>query len=143
VDGNLVEDHAEWDGKQLFSSTNELKLMPQPFEAPPVRTLSAADAFRAVLRWAGAVLPVRDSVDARLINHVRTRGGKLIDSQEQVGGWPVYPHAEPPADSDLDGMPDEWEKAHGLDPHDASDTAKTGDGGYTHIENYINGIGRK
>ena len=38
-------------------------------------------------------------------------------------------------------MPDEWEKANGLNPNDPSDANKdcTGDG-YTNIEKYINGI---
>ena len=38
-------------------------------------------------------------------------------------------------------MPDEWEKAHGLNPNDPTDANKdcTGDG-YTNIEKYINGI---
>jgi len=38
-------------------------------------------------------------------------------------------------------MPDDWEKANGLNPHDASDANQdmTGDG-YTNIEKYINGI---
>ena len=44
-------------------------------------------------------------------------------------------------DTDGDGMPDEWEKANGLNPNDPSDANKdcTGDG-YTNIEKYINGI---
>lgn len=44
-------------------------------------------------------------------------------------------------DSDNDGMPDEWEKARGLDPNDASDTNGDYCGqGYTNIEYYINDL---
>lgn len=58
----------------------------------------------------------------------------------QVGGYPEY-GGEPYADADGDGMPDEWEKSRGLDPHDPSDAAtdRTGDG-YTNIEEFIHGI---
>jgi pectate lyase len=43
----------------------------------------------------------------------------------------------PPADMDHDGMPDEWEAAHGLDPADGSDSTTLLDDGYTAIEVYL------
>ena len=46
---------------------------------------------------------------------------------------------EPPADADRDGIADEWETSHGLDPADATDNVADRDGdGYTNIEEYIN-----
>ena len=36
-------------------------------------------------------------------------------------------------------MPDEWETAHGLNPHDASDANSLNKDGYTKIEEFING----
>ena len=54
---------------------------------------------------------------------------------------------KPPKDADNDGMPDAWESAHGLDPNDPADAAKTVPAGasesdrhkgYTFIEFYIN-----
>lgn len=64
----------------------------------------------------------------------------IIDSQKDVGGWPELKSLPAPIDSDSDGMPDEWEKQFGLDPHDPSDTAKDNDkDGYTNIEEYLNG----
>lgn len=64
----------------------------------------------------------------------------IITDPRQMGGYPEY-KGKPYKDSDGDGMPDEWEKKHGLDPNDPSDANKdcTGDG-YTNIEKYINGI---
>ena len=44
----------------------------------------------------------------------------------------------PPADSDADGMPDEWEKANNLNPQDASDRNLVAEDGYTMLEHYIN-----
>jgi hypothetical protein len=103
------------------------------------------------LKHAGASL-VRDAVDARIIEEIRTGtahygetwggGGKgIIKSQKAVGGWPVLKSTTPPTDSDHDGMPDGWELAHGLDPQDPRDGAKDCDGdGYTSVEEYLNSL---
>jgi hypothetical protein len=64
----------------------------------------------------------------------------FVTDPSEVGGWPVY-KGTPYTDSDADGMPDDWEKAHGLNPNDPSDA--TGDlngDGYTNIEEFINGL---
>ena len=92
-----------------------------------MKTTSAQAALEAVLAQAGACRPVRDSVDARIVSEVRNRTGSVIDSQWEVGGWPVYRSARPPMDHDRDGLPDDWEKAHGLNPNDATDAAKDRD----------------
>ena len=68
----------------------------------------------------------------------------IISDIQQIGGLPVYKKWKPYVDTDNDGMPDAWEKAHGLNPRDASDANKDSVGdGYTNIERYINGIGGK
>jgi hypothetical protein len=47
----------------------------------------------------------------------------------------------PPADADLDGMPDFWETGMGLNPNNPSDNIADADGdGYTNIEEYINDL---
>ena len=88
------------------------------------------------------VLLHRDTVDQRIVHEVETRTGSLIDSpQWEVGGWPEYHSGRPPLDTDLDGIPDEWEVAHKLNPHDASDASAAGDAaGYTNIEIYLNSL---
>src|SRR4051812_49315469 len=48
-------------------------LAEMPFAAPPVRTTSAAQALRDVLAGAGATLPRRDPIDARIVHEVQTR----------------------------------------------------------------------
>ena len=64
----------------------------------------------------------------------------IITDPSQMGGYPEY-KGEPYVDTDMDGMPDDWEHKNGLNPKDPSDANGdlTGDG-YTNIEKYINGI---
>ena len=111
------------------------------FHVEPVNTDAPEISYQRVLEDAGATLPVRDAVDARIVHEVRTGTGRIINSQTDVGGWPELESAPPPTDTALDGMPDEWEKRHGLNPDDASDNSADTDGdGYTNIEEYINAI---
>ena len=111
-----------------------------PFPAAPVRTGSAAEAYEAVLQHAGASR-VRDTVDLRVVNHVRNGGGGLIDDVEEVGGWPSLESGAAKPDRDGDGMPDNWETAQNLDPDNPADGNEDADGdGYTNLETYLNGI---
>lgn len=65
--------------------------------------------------------------------------GFLTDPSE-VGGYPNY-QGTTRIDSDSDGMPDEWEKRHRLDPNNPLDANHDQNGdGYTNIEKYINGL---
>ncbi|TWT50636.1 hypothetical protein Pla22_33790 [Rubripirellula amarantea] len=122
-----------------------------PWQSMPIRQHRAEEAYRHVLQHAGASLPRRDSVDARIVEEVRTGtakfgetyggGGKgIIDSQNEVGGWPALSSVPSRPDSDGDGMSDEWEINHGLAPHNAADgSMDTDSDGYTNIEEFING----
>lgn len=121
------------------------------FSAPPVITHTAEAAFEHVLARAGAVLPKRDSIDTRIIYETLTgtaqyegasgRGPGIIDTQSDVGGWPLLESATPPDDTDHDGMPDEWEDANGLNKNDAADRNGDLDGdGYTNLEDYLNSL---
>ena len=91
-----------------------------------------------MLRSAGTSR-VRDAADARLVAGVRDRTHRLIDSQEQVGGWPVLRSEPAPLDSDQDGMPDAWENQHGFDPANDDDRNDDPDrDGFTNLEAYLN-----
>jgi len=106
-----------------------------------ITTQPVLEALELVLTGAGATVPVRDGVDARVVQSVRDGTGAIIDSQDEVGGWPVFNGGTPPADGDHDGMPDSWEIARGLDPGDPSDGAQDRNAdGYTNVEEYINGL---
>jgi len=109
----------------------------QPLDVAPVGTEPAAVAATRVLAWAGAS-QVRDAVDQRIVDEVKYRTGRIIDSQSQVGGWPVLQTTAAPPDSDGDGLPDAWETSHGLDPRNAADGAAINPRtGYSHLEDYL------
>jgi pectate lyase len=128
----------------VINGKRQVEIVAQPFDAPQVHTSSAHNAYQAVLASVGASLPRRDSVDARIISEVKSGTGSIIDSQEQVGGWPELRSATPPADTDGDGMPDSWERRFGLNPIDPSDGADDKDhDGYTNLEEYLNNTNPK
>jgi hypothetical protein len=157
INGNYVEGDPQvtadnWNGgvQPDQAPLDSLKL-DNPLPAAPVNTQTAQDAYDTVLAYAGCSFPIRDSADLRVINEVRTGnapfgasyngGGKgIIDSQNDVGGWPTLKSLPAPLDSDHDGMPDDWENAHGLNPNDSSDARIVASDGYTMIEEYINSI---
>lgn len=92
-----------------------------------------------ILQNVGAFVPVRDKVDQRIINEVKNKKGKIINSPSDVGGYPKIAAGTPYRDSDKDGISDEWEKRHNLNPNDSSDSnKKSGSSGYTNIEVFLN-----
>jgi pectate lyase len=129
----------EW----AISDVGSQYVSPFRFAAPPITEQRADLAYTLVLARAGATVPARDEVDVNVIRSVRFGTGTIIDSPDDVGGWPDYGEVSRPAgwDTDGDGMPDWWELLHGLDPNDPSDALldRTGDG-YTNIEEYINSL---
>jgi pectate lyase len=150
LEGNVVDGHPQWtkDNALLFTGQRppapaRFKLANKPFETPPVHTTTAEEALADVLEEVGATLPHRDSVDGRIVSEVKARTGSIIDSQWEVGGWPEYHSARPPWDRDSDGIPDGWERAHGLNPENAAD-ASTLDAqtGYTNLEIYLNELAK-
>ncbi|MDE6394674.1 MAG: T9SS type A sorting domain-containing protein, partial [Duncaniella sp.] len=107
---------------------------------------SADDAFATVLAKAGTVN--RDKVELRIINDTRTgknafKGGSLgngiIDTEAQAEGFFDYAPVAAKTDTDLDGMPDEWERANGLNP-EVADNNLVNSEGYTALEAYINSL---
>ncbi len=104
------------------------------------QTQAAAAAAELVLAQAGASLQ-RDPVDHRVVSDVRQRKGNLLNSQEQVGGWPTLRAIPAPRDQDGDGIPDEWEIAHRLNPSDPLDRNQDRDhDGFTNLEQYLNSL---
>lgn len=136
--------------KKEFAPQSEL-LAQSPFDIAEHVTLQPTwEAYESVLQFAGASYR-RDAYDKRIVEETRkgtytyegshgsTNG--MIDQPSDVGGWPEYRSDEAPVDSDSDGMPDEWEKAHGLNPHDAADGCSYNlSPDYTNLEVYLNGL---
>jgi pectate lyase len=109
------------------------------FQAPPITLVSAAEAFDLVVANAGATVPMRDAVDRRIVQDVRYGTGRVINDPSEVGGWPELVSGIAPADSDHDGMPDEWEDSRGLNKQDPVDgAAYRNDSGETHLDEYLN-----
>ena len=133
-----------------------------------VTTQSARGAYTNVLENVGANFPKPDAIDLHILKDVRDgtaeyigtrakgyvgKGGPnipgLIDTQTDdksaLGSknfpWPDYETRNVPVDSDHDGIPDDWEIAHGLNPNDPSDANKDLNGdGYTNLEKYLNSL---
>jgi pectate lyase len=154
LEGNYIENNPKF-SEDNFSAVNYYNpvsqyesITRQIFELPgelvtgadkPI-TQSAVQAYRIVLRYAGAS-KIRDAVDQRIIKGIKDRSNRLIDSQKEVGGWPILKNAPALLDRDRDGMPDAWETAKGLNPENPHD--RNGDldsDGYTNLEEYLNGI---
>lgn len=109
----------------------------------PITTQTAEDAYTSVLAGSGASI-ARDSVDARIINEVKTgkapNGTKgIINSPSDVGGYPTL-NGKKSKDSDNDGIPNEWEDKMGLDKFDITDGTRLTSSGYTNVEEYANAL---
>lgn len=142
VHGNreLSEDNTRFFNRTEHQGTTLVRIVDKPFAAPRVLCFPAEEAYERVLNVVGASLPKRDAVDARLVEHVRSGTGVLLDSQKSIGGWPELGTGTVPPDRDGDGMPDDWEREHGQLADNASDASADPDGdGYTNLEEYLNG----
>lgn len=130
-----------------------------------ITTQDAQTAYEKVLSYSGASL-YRDVIDAEYVEETRTgttyyTGSKQDDDPEGIidiatdnascysessAGWGLTKSTL--VDSDNDGIPDDFEKANGLNPNDASDARKYtidavangGKGWYTNIEVYANSL---
>ena len=108
----------------------------------PVTLHTAERAYINVLKYAGASKR-RDDIDKRLVSSVITNkyvySNGIINSPQQGGGY-KYGAYKGLKDTDLDGIPDYWEKSKGLDPQkrvDGQFKSKT-DSAYTNLEMYLN-----
>lgn len=116
------------------------------FETP---TESADDAYEHVIAHVGTIS--RDYVEQRIVREVvdntatyqgeSQKGRGIIDHPTDAEGFPDYPEVEAPKDDDHDGMADDWEVEHGLDPTNPDDrnSVSTAEG-YTALEVYLNSL---
>ncbi len=125
-------------------------IIDKPFLTEWMPTETAYDAYLAVIDRVGAAYK-RDTLDWRIIKNVLETTGKIIDVQggyahgtsfdRTIAAWPDLKSGHMPLDTDEDGIPDDWEKKHGLNPHNKADATKsTIDPLYNNIELYIHSI---
>jgi pectate lyase len=116
-----------------------------PVKCMPINQQTAEKAYLAVLKNVGCVLPVRDDIDKRIIEEVRTgtaRKGEngFVHTPDMAGGWPKLKSGVAEKDTDHDGIPDKWEKKHKLDPNNPDDRNSLSKKGYTMLEEYLNSV---
>jgi len=154
IEGNYVHGNPDitadnWAGGVQNVNVDRVRAY-EPFPYAPVITHTPENAFEVVLADAGASLK-RDSIDSRIVHEARTGtatyggqtgvGSGIIDSQTEVGGWPELHTYDVPVDTDHDGMADDWEVSHGLDPDNPDDRNEDfNDDGYTNLEKYLNSL---
>jgi pectate lyase len=144
---NVVDGHPEIDKDNIAGLIiddgidRERLLVDEPFDLPPVATGPAQVSLEEVLKYAGSVMPNRDAVDRRIVDDVKNRTGRIINSQNDVGGWPELKSGEARVDSDKDGLPDAWETARAFDPQDPAD-AQQDSGVGSALDMYLNELAK-
>lgn len=132
---SLVKFRSTWTKDEITAYKQK-----KAFETGSIISEDALSAYEKVLKSGGASLPKYDAVDLRIIEDVKNRTGKIIKSQEEIGGWPDLVSKPAPKDMDRDGMPDKWELQNGLDANNSEDRNTVGKDGFTMLEVYLNGI---
>ncbi|RSL49783.1 putative pectate lyase C [Fusarium sp. AF-6] len=133
------------DGSALCESTtcySDMDIVKTPYDYPaPATARTAEQALNVVLSSVGNS-KTRDSVDAAMIEEVKSYGkkGSQISNESEFGGVGTIASGKALTDTDGDGIPDEWEKKNGLNPNDKSDGMKIASNGYTNLENYVNSL---
>lgn len=146
VNGNFVNGYDaisknNWNGGVQCANPEATKLNTEISISKNIKTDSASEAFESVLKQSGASL-FRDAVDARIVHNTREGSANykngIIDSQDNVGGWPILKSEKAKLDSDEDGMSDDWEIQNKLDPKTNDAILNTLDKNFTNIEVYSN-----
>ena len=118
-----------------------------PYAYPELEKWAGNSLVENLLPEVGASLPYRDLADCYMVDEVLSFGkkGKLITNENELPigvptSWNLF-KGEKRVDTDGDGMPDEWENAHGTNAN-ANDAMTIAENGYANIENYVNGISK-
>lgn len=141
--GNLMDGNMDGSLNGSAYTNTDCTNMPSPHFAPQVAVTveSPASAYEHIVEQVGCSRQ-RDIHDIRLITQLKSLGklGKTINSEGDVGGIGTLNTGTPYTDTDADGIPDEWEKAHNLNPSDPADATATAPDGYLWIEDYANSL---
>jgi hypothetical protein len=141
-----------WDMFQVTTPVTDQTLTPMatPFATAPVTTQSAANAYDQVIGHVGNFWWSREAIDARIVNNVLTNTGPpdgiaaAAPNAAELAALLATPTSSRPAgfDTDGDGISNEWETSHGLNPNSSADaTLDFDDDGYVNVVEYVNELG--
>lgn len=91
------------------------------------------DCDNGIIHWKSKDYPKAGLIDSQ--NDLKPTGASANWS-----AWPTLKSEPAPTDTDGDGMPDEWEKAHGLNPNAYDANGHDLSTAYDNIEVYINSL---
>jgi pectate lyase len=129
------------DFKGVFEAPEGV-VISHPIPFAPVTTHSAAEAYRLVLAQGGATKPARDRITAYVAQTVLDGTGFVPGTPDDWpdGGFASYAPAAAPTDRTGNGIPDDWEIEHGLDPAKSRATGRDLDPRYDNLEVYLNSL---
>lgn len=138
------------DASKKSEIKSDTRFIPEGYEGQTLLTTHTAEnAFDKVLAYAGASYK-KDVIDQRIAKETKEGNytylgsngstGGLIDTQDDVKGWPSYISKEKLTDTDNDGMPDIWEQAVAGKDITAAGYDLDPNGWYTNIEVYANSL---
>ena len=134
VSGNYVygNDAATADNQAYVNNASKANFLDTSVDMGEyaVTAVSAEDAYADVLAEAGASLPKRDSIDARVVADVENGTGRIINNDEEIGGLTGIESSE-----DVFEIPEDWKTENGMGTAEETDLAPSG---YTWIEEYVN-----
>jgi Pectate lyase len=146
--GNYYDDNlnGKLDGHLMTKEEHDVNTwIEEPFDFFPIPKMTATEAYNWIVKNVGCTFPVRDVIDNYMIDELKSVGtrGKLIQTESEL---PVKVNLGKEwkttrIDTDKDGIPDDWEKANGLDPNNPKDARPFGLSlQYTNIELYLNSL---
>lgn len=151
LSGNKMNLYPDYQDSEVVYCCNDFNLYHPSTETPQSVLLSSRHDFPLInytptenlveymLENVGAF--PRDAMDRRYMESIRTESFPAVSRELAVENDALLTMGNTPAplDNDLDGMPDEWESAHGLDPQAQDHNEATlSPEGYTNLEVYLN-----
>jgi len=129
-----TNDLDEW---VIFSDLKSNSKSSSPINVPNTTLVSANDAYNNVLQNVGTTVPLRDSVDDRVIEYVQSGTGNNIrlGNNSRVN-WPSLARGTAYTDADNDGMADDWEVQNfgSINTYNHKNYAPSG---YTYLEEFL------
>ncbi|SIS51408.1 hypothetical protein SAMN05421766_102506 [Zobellia uliginosa] len=118
----------------LYRKELEPYLFSSPKNKSSYKATNVNNLENKLLSHVGASIPKRDALDSRLISDFKNSNGTLRSN----GSYPSISSGTAYKDSDKDGISDDWEKSHGLNPNNKADgNEDRNKDGYTNLEDFL------